>query len=219
MRLASHDSEGGLNVILDLLAFLLFAGITWAVASEGAWGAALVLIEVTFAALIATSFWQPIAGFLSAQSPEWRFWWQYVVLMFLFIGVLATIRAVSGALSPRMPRFPTLVEQAGRWLLAACAAWVFLGFFYMSLHMAPLAREFLGFEPERRSFVGTAPDRHWLGFMYRTSRDVFDRSGNTHVFDPQGLFLPSYASWRESYEDPEIIEAKITAEEFQPNAP
>lgn len=201
-------------MVLDLLAFMAFSGIVWAVASEGAWGAALSLIDVTLAALIATNFWQPIAEFLSDKAPEWRFWWHYLALVLLFIVSLALIRAATSALSPRLLRFPVLVEQAGKWWFAACTAWVFIGFFYMSVQIAPLAREFLGSSPERKVFLGTGPDRHWLGFMQYTSRKVFDRGGTAHVFDPQGIFVPSYASWRKSYEDPKIIQARITAKEF-----
>jgi hypothetical protein len=198
---------------VDILAFLIFAGVTWAVASEGTWGAVLVFVDVLFSALIATNFWQPLAGFLSAQAPEWRFWWQFVVLMLLFTISLALIRGVTGALSPRALHFPALADQALRWAFALCAAWVFVGFFYTSLHTAPLSREFLGFQAERKNFFGAAPDRHWLGFMHFTSRTALDRDA-AHVFDPEGIFLPSYASWRESYENPDIIQGSITAEEF-----
>lgn len=205
-------------MILDILALLAFAGITWAVSSEGTWGAALVFVDVLFAALIASNFWQPIAGFLSDQAPDWRFWWQYLVLMLLFIISLALIRGATAALSPRALRFPELLGQVLRWVFAACAAWVFLGFFYMSLQVAPLPREFLGFQSERSNFFGRAPDRHWLGFMHLTSRSVFDR-GEAHVFDPEGIFLPSYASWREKYENPDVIQQRVTAQEVPQRPP
>ena len=81
-------------------------------------------------------------------------------------------------------------------------------FLMMTLHTAPLARNFAGdyFQPEQHMFLGLAPDRQWLGFTQRMSLGSFCRSGTEKeanektVFDSQAQFMPKYATRRAELE-------------------
>jgi hypothetical protein len=79
---------------------------------------------------------------------------------------------------------------------------VLVCFTLMTLHMAPLGREFLfgSFQPEKRMVLGLAPDRQLLGFMQNISMGAYARgAGTDHVFDPNGEYMLKYASRRQEY--------------------
>lgn len=189
---------------LDLIAFLVFAGVTWAVSSEGFWGALVMFCNALLAALIATNYFEPLARLLARQVPGGKYWWDLLVLMVLFSVTMVVLRVTTESLGPGFVRFPRPLFHAGRWLFGAATAWVMLCFLFMALHTAPLPRDFLDFSPERENFFGFAPDRAWLGFMQRTSEQIFERTPpdfdpDRYVFDPKALFLPSYAARRAEF--------------------
>ena len=49
--------------MIDLLLILIIAGVTWAVAGEGPWGAAMVLFSVIVSGLLAMNLFEPVAGY------------------------------------------------------------------------------------------------------------------------------------------------------------
>ncbi len=56
-------------------------------------------------------------------------------------------------------------------------------------------------------FSGLAPDRKWLAFVQKASRGTFARGATEqelrdekYVFDPQGEFMPKYATRRAKLE-------------------
>ena len=97
------------------------------------------------------------------------------------------------------------MDQVGGTLFALWVGWVFVCFMMMTLHTAPLARNFLfdGFQPEQHMLMGLSPDRQWLGFMQKMSLGTFCRSATAeqwkkqeYVFDPHAEFLPKYTARR-----------------------
>ena len=106
-------------------------------------------------------------------------------------------------------RFLKIADQIGSSVFALWIGWVLVCFTMMTLHTAPLARNFLfgGFQPEQRMFLGFAPDRQWLGFMQKESRGALCRSATpaewereTYVFDPHASFMLNYATRRAGVE-------------------
>jgi hypothetical protein len=102
-------------------------------------------------------------------------------------------------------RFLKLVEQIGSAFFAACIGWVLVCFTAMSMHTAPLAREFMfgGFKPEDRAASSWSPELYWLGFVQYCSLGPFCRTAteaeskaDKYVFDPRGEFMPKYATRR-----------------------
>jgi hypothetical protein len=67
----------------------------------------------------------------------------------------------------------------------------------MTLHMAPLGRNYLGGDfqpkPDSEMLFGLEPDHRWLGFAQKMSRGVY-ACGN--VFDPRADFILKYAHRR-----------------------
>ena len=50
---------------LDGIVLLLALGMTYALASEGLWGAALMFFNILFAGLIALNFYEPLAAIIA----------------------------------------------------------------------------------------------------------------------------------------------------------
>ena len=159
--------------VIDIILLLIFAGVTYCVAGEGAWGAAIIAICVILSGLIAMNFFESICDSLLGSN----YWWQerldIIILVGLFGGVAAGIRAGADYLSPTYIGVHRMVHETARWGCGALAGYVTMAFLLTALHTAPLDREFLGFKAERGNFFGMAPDRQWLGFMQWSSEWVY----------------------------------------------
>jgi hypothetical protein len=188
-------------LLLPILLFVLFVLIVGLLYPTGMWGNAINLVNVVTAALLATNFWEPVAGWIKQGMPSAVFVVDVFVLWLLFAFFAFGLRFATDAVSQVKVRFPKPVELAGNVLFAAWTAWVVVCFATMTLHTAPLAREFMGggFQPEQPSFFGSSPDRLWLGFVQKESEGAFSRGGN-HVFDPHGEFMLKYAERRSQFE-------------------
>lgn len=178
-------------MIINLLLLLIFGVVTWCVASEGAWGAGIVMLSVIFSGLLAMNFFESLAVALEGTLPS--DYADVVALTGLFTGFVFLIRLGTERIAPTEIELPAPVYQAGRWGFAAVAGYVTMAFLLTALHTAPLPREFVGFRPERKNFLGiTAPDRQWLGFTQHVSEKVFRNhvGGRPRVFDGNLMKLP-----------------------------
>jgi uncharacterized membrane protein required for colicin V production len=175
----------------------------------GFWGNVINLINVVTAALLATNFWEPVSSWITKNMPSMMFLTDIFIIWILFGVILFAMRAATELLSKIKLRFPPLVERLGNVFFAGWVGWVLVCFMCMTLHMAPLAREFAfgGFKPEAGCFFGLYPDRMWLGFMQRMSTGPFTR-GTAHTFDPNGEFLFRYAERRAQFERQSGLTAK-----------
>jgi len=194
-------------VVPAMLVAVFFACIA-CLYTEGLWGNAIRLINVITSALLATSLWEPAASWVEDQASSYTFLIDFVVLWGLFVFFMVVLRLATDFLSKVKMRFPSIADTIGGLLLSVWTGWVMVCFLMMTLHTAPLARNFAGdyFQPETRMFLGMAPDRQWLGFTQRMSLGPFCRSGTEEgvnertIFDPKGQFMPKYASRRAELE-------------------
>jgi hypothetical protein len=164
----------------DLILLGIWGGVTWAVASQGMWGAALMLFNVLFAGLVAMNFFESVANLMaSIFGAGGNYWYDLLSIMLIFIVVVLLLRMVTDNISPRLVRFSLPLDQAGRWVLALWTGWLTIGLLATAVHTAPLPREFIGFSPEREKFLGwhllPAPDRQWLAYTQRCSERLFER--------------------------------------------
>jgi uncharacterized membrane protein required for colicin V production len=195
-------------MLLNVLLLVIFFACVACLYTEGLWGNAIGLINVVTSALLATNLFEPLAGWLERQAPTFSYVWDFLALWGLFGLFMVILRVATDLLSRVRVRFLKIADQIGGAVLSLWTAWVIVCFTAMSLHTAPLARELLrgSFQPEQRMFLGLAPDRQWLGFVQSTSLGQFSRSGTEKgkseqtVFDPQGEFMPKYATRRASLE-------------------
>jgi uncharacterized membrane protein required for colicin V production len=184
--------------------------------NESMWNNALRLVNVVTAALLATNFYEPVASWLDAHVQSCTYFWDFIALWVLFGGCVTALRALTDEVSKVNVRFLHIADRIGGVVFAVCIGWVLLCFTAMSLHTAPLARDFFfgSFKPEERLLFGLAPDRQWLGFVQRVSRGQFSQSATSEqrrrdewkeekwgVFDPRGEFLLKYAARRTKIEN------------------
>src|SRR4051794_21063060 len=97
-----------MGVIVDLIIVVLLAGMTYALSSEGAWGAALMFFNVLFGAIIALNFYEPLARLIDSTGLNWGFS-DTLCLLGLFIIATLFLRLTTESLAPAMVRYPAPV--------------------------------------------------------------------------------------------------------------
>ena len=84
--------------VIDLLLFVVIGLVTYCVAGEGAWGAAITLLSVILSGLIAMNFFEPICNNLLGGDSYWQERLDLIVLGGLFTLGMLGFRAL-----PRNP--------------------------------------------------------------------------------------------------------------------
>jgi len=170
--------------MIDIILLLIFAVVTWSVASEGAWGAGLTCLCILCGGLLAMNFFEPVADMLErnvSSSIAWRYRWDSISLIGQFAVYTFLLRMATSYLTPNFLQMQLTLYAVYRWTAAALAGYITMAFLLTALHTTPLPREFIGFKPERANLFGfAAPDRQWLGFTQYVSERVFRRN---HIFD------------------------------------
>ena len=210
--------------LIDIIELIVFALVTWSVAGEGVFGAAVTCLCVIFGGLLAMNFFEPVALILrgiNAGSPWWRHQCDVLALMGLFAVFVFLLRLATDRLAPRFIDTGVLVHELGRWGCGLLTGYVTMAFLLTAVHTAPFPRDFIGFRPERKNLFGKlAPDRQWLGFTQYVSEHTL-KSGK--VFDGTQAklgnqenqtwpsFIIRYASRRQLYHDPTAATALAPA--------
>jgi hypothetical protein len=177
--------------MLDIVLLIVLGVVTWCVAGEGVWGAALVFLSVLFGGLIAMNFFEPIAELLSSGS-SWDNYWDFLALIGLFAGSVTLLRMATEYLMPVYVEVLPLLYDIGRWVFGFGAGYLTMAILATAVHTAPLPREFLGFAPERKMLFGLAPDRQWLALTQFASEQIYT-SGR--IFDGE-LYPTVPERWR-----------------------
>jgi hypothetical protein len=196
-----------LLVLMGVVMFVCMASLI----NEGMWSNAILLINVVTAALLASSFFEPLACWMESKSPAASYVCDFVALWGVFIVSVLVFRNLTDRLSKVKVRFLKIADQIGSTVFAFWISWVMICFTMMTLHTAPLAKNFLyeGFQPEERMILGLAPDRQWLGFIQKMSLTTFSRSGTPEdwqpgqekfIFDRNADFMPKYNTRRQNVE-------------------
>ncbi|MCA9079373.1 MAG: CvpA family protein [Planctomycetaceae bacterium] len=176
--------------MIDVLLLAIVGVVTWCVASEGVWGAAITFVAAILSGLVAMNLFEPVAGFLGANifsSYAWQMRLDIIAFLGIFAGGIFGLRAIGEKLMPTYIEVHPLLYDIGRWVLGVASGYVVMAVVLTSLHTAPLPREFLGFTPERNNFfMISAPDRQWLAFTQYVSETSMRRrlpDGRLAAFD------------------------------------
>lgn len=206
-----------LTAVLMFVFVVVVAALWW----QGLWGNAITLMNVTFAAMLATNLFEAVVGFVDNESSpsSYTYLLDFVVLWGLFTMFLIFFRLLTDFLSRYRVRFNAYVEYFGRAILVMWIGWLVVCFSCFTLHTAPLgAAPFLeSFQPEPDSnnfLLFIAPDRQWLAFMQSRSHDSLNRGGmepkeefatdkNNRVFDQYSDFIIRYHHRRQVFESEE----------------
>lgn len=191
--------EGVLIVIFALCVAFVF--------NEGLWGAAVLFFNVLMAAVLATTLFEPVANLLESMLPSLTYFMDFVAIWLTFAVCLVVLRLSTDLIARHRVRFKKPVDVAGGVFFAAWTGWLMIQFSLFTMHLSPLARNFMNFQekPETRMFFGLAPDRNWLAFMHKQTKDgAFMRmpppsDPNAYVFDPQGDLILKYGTRRQQF--------------------
>ncbi|MHC4177153.1 MAG: hypothetical protein ACYSWU_06585 [Planctomycetota bacterium] len=213
---STRRGDGSSGFIFGLLLFVIFAVCFGFLFTEGMWSNAVRLINVITAALLATNCFEWAAGVLEGWGASFTYFWDFLALWGLFALFNAILRGATDHISKVKVRFRKITDQIGSPVFAAFVGWTMVCFTAMSLHTAPLARNFMrgSFQPEEKMLLRLSPDRKWLGFVQRMSLGTFSRTATaedireepeweedkTRTFDPRGEFMPKYATRRANLE-------------------
>jgi uncharacterized membrane protein required for colicin V production len=152
--------------ILNICLVIVFLVCVLMSLASGLWGNLIMVINVLAAALIATNYFEPLAGWLDEQMPSYTFFWDFLALWGIFAISVVVLRALTDTLSRVKVRFKKPIEVAGGLACGAIVGWLMVCFTLFSLHTAPLAHTSFGggFVPGSNMFLGMAPDRTWGRF-------------------------------------------------------
>jgi hypothetical protein len=207
---------------MEALASLIIAGVilglTYALASEGLWGAALMFFNVLFAGLIAFNFYEPLARLLAENVTFLSGFADTLCLFALFIVSLVLLRLTTETLGPSMVRFPTPLYHLGRWFFAFLCAVVTVAICVLGFDTAPVHKKVFG-SVDYKTMVpfGLGIERHWLGFFQYTTgqvfvthvptlQDPFGQYKHANVFDPRAEWLLNHQEARPYGEGPVLEE-------------
>ena len=184
--------------MLNISCFIIIAicvAMTW---QEGLWTNALSMVNALFAAIIASMYFEPLAGFLDTQMPSYTYFNDFLAIWFIYCLAFLFLRTIAETLSPSRVRFKLPVDKIGGAIAGLSTAWFVVMFFLVTIHVAPLNQiPFKGtFSPTPTAnnfFVG--PDRMWLGFLQSRSDGAMATSGPNR-FDPDSEFILKYGERR-----------------------
>jgi hypothetical protein len=166
--------------MIDLLLLAVLGVVTWLVASDGPWNAAITFVASLLAGLFAMNYFEPLAGFLSStlmSAYDWQNRSDIIALLGLFCLGVFVLRTIGEILLPTYAEVHGYVHQGAQWGFGFLTGMVVMAVVCVSLHVAPLPREYLGFTAERQNFFGMEPDRRWLAFTQYASEKSLRRSG------------------------------------------
>jgi uncharacterized membrane protein required for colicin V production len=215
-------------IIMDLIICFLILGLTYALTSEGLWGAALMFFNVLFSAMIAFNFYEAVANLIDSTGIPWGFSDTLSMLGLFCISVLL-LRMTTETIAPAMVRFPTPVYHLGRFVFGIGGALVTIAIVILAFHTAPVHKKiFTTVKYDTKPPFNLGLDHHWLGFFqYETGavftalgsgqRDPFGAYGRTRtgtripvkVFDPRAKWLLEHQDARPYGDDQDKV---ITAE-------
>ncbi len=195
-----------MSTAVDLGIIVFILGITYAIVSEGLWGAALIFFNVLFSVLIALNFYEPLAALLATNVSALASFADLISLGGIWIVSLVLFKLLTENMAPTLVRFPPLVLQIGRLVFGLAGGTLTVGFVLLLFNVAPVQKKLfnvVGYD--HKPPFGMALDRKLLGLMQYTSGSTFpnygaSRSdtdyGNARIFDPTGSWLIDHQNAR-----------------------
>src|SRR3954452_5254876 len=176
-------------VVVDLLIVALILGMTWALMSEGLWGAALMFFNILFATLVAFNFYETLAQLIVDNAGDWASGFaDTFCLAVLFLVTVVILRLTTETLGPAMVRFPTPVYHLGRIGFGLAAAALTTAFLLVLFETAPVQKRLFGtIGFDTKPPFGLGLDRRLLAFVQYTTGYPFARYGSEQL-DPHREF-------------------------------
>jgi hypothetical protein len=179
-------------VIIGIVLLALFAVVTAALVREGLWGGLVMLVNVLFAATLASAGYGRLVSLLKPLLPSYEYLLDFLAIWAIFCVALLAAREVTDRITRTKVRLRKPVELFGGPVVAALVGWTMMAFTAATLHMAPVQRSLI---PEKGMLFGLSPDRGWIAWARgATARPPFGMEG--FRFDPTDDFVDRYATRR-----------------------
>lgn len=200
--------------MLDLAITILILGITYALTSEGLWGAALTFFNVLFSALIALNFYELLAKLIVEKASGMASFADILCLGGLFVVSLIILKVATEKIAPSWVAFPSIVENLGRLVFGLAAATLTVAFLLLVANTAPVHQKIFGLlDSTTQPPWNMGIDHKLLGFFKYTSGYIFpDYSGEVDdpeygkakVFDRNDTWLTDHQNARPFTNDTEV---------------
>jgi hypothetical protein len=199
-----------MEVIFNLVLVGLILGLTYALTSEGLWGAALMFFNILFAGMIAFNFYEPLAVLLDKTGINWGFS-DTLCFLLLFCVALVAFRLTTETLSPAMVRFPMPIYHLGRLIFGLGGAVLTIAILLIGFECAPVHKKlFTAYLYDSKPPFGLGLDHQWLGFFQHATGGVFvqynaggpdpfhtyGQGHSLNLFDPRGEWLINHQNAR-----------------------
>ena len=167
-----------MSTVVDLCILGLVAGMTYALMSEGLWGAALMFFNALFASLISFNFYEPLAQIIVDNASFASSFADSLAMMLLFVVSLLLFRLATETLAPSMVRFPTPLYHLGRVVFGLGAALITMAMLLLGYQASPVQKKMLGvMDYKYKPLYSERFDRDFLAFFQYTTGYTFARNG------------------------------------------
>ena len=172
--------------MIYLLALVIFFGVIASTWWMGLWSNLITLINFLLSAMLASSFYEPVASRFEDYLPTYTYVSDFIGVWVIFILSFLILRTVTDFLSKVRLRFDNVTELVGRSILSIWLAGCFVCFSFFTLHMAPLPPNAYQ-ENVKDRVLGIGPERQWLAFIQSRSRGALSEVQDSTVLDPYTL--------------------------------
>ena len=201
-----------MTYLFCILVLVAVIAATWFL---GFWNNIIIFVNLLFAAIIASNYFEPVASGFDSLFPTTTYFVDFIAIWMLFIMTYGILRITTDTISRHQMKFHPLLERIGRVASSLVISWVFICFTFFTLQLAPLPVDAIQATPDTKLLV-VGPDRMWLSFMHSRSRGALsasieewvnpkydtstlhpdDQDLNCRVFDSGGEFLIRYHNRR-----------------------
>jgi hypothetical protein len=197
-----------MEIVINMIVAVVILGVTYALASEGLWGAALMFFNVLFGGLIAFNFYEPLAKLVADNAPLLSGFADTGCLFSLFLVSTFLLRLTTETLGPAMVRFPAPLYHLGRWAFALGCSLITMAIILLAFDTAPVHKKIFSVIDYKTLIpFGLGLERQWLAFFQYTTgqvfvthtpdtRDPFGQYGDAKVFDPRAEWLLNHQEAR-----------------------
>jgi hypothetical protein len=192
-------------MIIALVLLAVFVVVTAALVQEGLWSGLVMLVNVLFAATLASAAFGQVVELVKPLVPSYEYLLDFLAIWVIFCVALLGAREITDRITRTKVRLRRPVELCGGPLVAALVGWTMMSFTAATLHMAPVPRSLI---PAKGMLFGLSPDRGWIAWARgATARSPFGSAG--FRFDPTGDFIDRYAERRGDLEREEGLRVDL----------
>lgn len=199
--------------VFEAILSVVILGLTYALYSEGLWGAALVTLNLVVALLVALNFYEPLAALIDTNLSFLAGFGDVICLGLLFLVTFVALKAFTENVAPTMVRFPAIVDVIGRISFALLGALITAGVIVLLFHVAPVSKKIFGaVDYQSKPPFGAGLDHKLLAFFQWSTGKIFTRYpggvtdpfgefGGAAAFDPRGDWLIRHQNARPAGDD------------------